>query len=377
MGELSIFCAGIGGGLPGNKVKNVLISAPEAKKNIEKYKKQFQQGQVEKRMLDSGGFQLYLAEEKNKNQAEKKKISFDSSEPLIHNGKRIDLAPEHVIEVAEQMNADFVIGLDFPIRKLKDLHDQDFEFRSKLGFNMLWAREISMLKQARCPEKKLLLPIQCYDLQQLDVFLQEIQSVQYDGFSMPIRNLSAIEVALCMVRFYKLGIRYVHLLGTCEFSRLVVAAYMARHFFDGVSLDSTTWRESATHSKYLSNHNLAPEDLSYGVAVDKNVKLDCKCPHCKGETFTSIRDKNFGEEYYYYCEKYELLRNHNFWVTENVAETLLDKSVNAYTLLNHVRRVCNNAGKVNQLSRLLPLLEFYVGAGNQKLQELEEELQVF
>ncbi|MFC1614292.1 hypothetical protein ACFL5K_03255 [Gemmatimonadota bacterium] len=373
MGELAIFCAGIGGGLPASNVKNVLVSTPEAGKSqgcINKYKNQFQLGGVQKIMIDSGGYQLYLAEENNQGQSEKKIISFDSSEPLIHSGKKINLTPKHVVEVAEHLGAEFLIGLDFPIRKLKGRHEQEFEFLSKLAFNIFWARETAEWKQSRCPEKKLLLPIQCYDLQHLDTFLREIPGVRYEGFSMPIRNLAAHEVALFLVRFYKLGKKIVHLLGTCEFSMLAIAAFMSRHFFDWVSLDSTTWRASARYSQYLSNWDLTPEHLNDDVVIDPAILIDCNCPYCNGKTFTMIRDSD-------YSDRRKLLEAHNFWVTEDIAASLYFNSVNACTLVSHVKRVCQNSGKVNNLSRLLPLLEYYVGTDVANLQELEEELQFF
>ena len=71
------------------------------------------------------------------------------------------------------------MSLDFPIRKLEDPEDQEFEFNRKLGFNSRWAIETSELRDKFCPEVKLFVPIQAYNLNQLHLFMKLIQEVNF------------------------------------------------------------------------------------------------------------------------------------------------------------------------------------------------------
>jgi hypothetical protein len=144
------------------------------------------------------------------------------------------------MEAASTLNPDIVVGLDFPIQKIKEPVAQQIEFIKKLEYNVPWAFESAEWQKKIGTRTKFFLPIQCYDLEQLDIFFDRIDGLYFDGVSMPIRGLKIWEIALFLVRFYQFGINRVHLLGTSSFLTIALGAYMARHLFDWVSLDATS-----------------------------------------------------------------------------------------------------------------------------------------
>ena len=178
---------------------------------------------------------VLVSEQKNK------KVICDKNKPINCLGKDgLNLTPQHVVKAAQKINPDIMISLDFPIFTLSDQGEQEFEFRKKLGCNSSWAKETAELRQIYCPSINLFVPVQCYTLKQFDMFYDYIKDINFDGFSMPVRNMDLKEIALFLIKFYQMGIRKVHLLGTFSFFTIALAAYMARHLFDWISLDATT-----------------------------------------------------------------------------------------------------------------------------------------
>ena len=89
--------------------------------------------------------------------------------------------------------------------------------------------------------------------------------LDFDGVSMPIRELKIQDVALFLVSFYQRGISRVHLLGTFSFPVIALCAYMARHLFEWVSLDATTWRFAADKGEFLHPFDLSRVKLHLNV----------------------------------------------------------------------------------------------------------------
>jgi queuine/archaeosine tRNA-ribosyltransferase len=253
-----------------------------------------------------------------------KKISFDESIPLIRNKLEINIAPVHVMEAAAIIRPDIVVGLDFPIKKT-DPSEQELEFMRKLGFNVVWTKECFDLWKKLCPDVRFFVPIQCYDLDQLELFISMIAGVEYDGFSMPVRNLNVKGIILFMVRFYQMGVRQVHILGTSKILVIAITAYMARHFFDWVSFDATTWRKYAENSLYMNPYNLLQERIAPDVKINASIPMDCECPFCRGKTFTFI--KNLPD-----TDRTAFLRGHNWWVIEKATRDLYQNASNVIAL---------------------------------------------
>jgi queuine/archaeosine tRNA-ribosyltransferase len=297
-------------------------------------------------MLDSGGYQLHVAEN------ESKKYSSNENRPAIRNETEVNLDPIHVMKAAAILKPDIVTGLDFPIKKISDPEEREMEFMHKLGFNVIWARKCSELRKKLCPDVQFFLPVQCYDLIQFDQFINLIPGVEYDGFSMPVRNLSISQIILFMIRFYQMGIRQVHILGTSELFKIAVAAYMARHFFEWVSFDATTWRVWAQCALYMNPYNLLQERIAQNVIIDENIAMDCICPFCRDKTFTSI--KNMPE-----TDRTAFLRCHNWWVIEKASRDLYQNSGNVIELERCLRARAAKPEDVKELRKALSLADAF------------------
>jgi tRNA-guanine family transglycosylase len=348
MGQLVNFCAGTNMNvLPAKQVNAILVNVPDngsSPRVIEYTSKMMKSARVKFSMLDSGGFQLLKAE------INSKKITFNDSKPVINTESEINLTPKHVIAAATKLKPHIVVGLDFPIQNITDPDEREFEFMRKLGFNARWAMESAKLRKVLCPEVLFYLPIQCYDLNHLDLFLKLIGDIDYDGVSMPERNLSPNEIALFMLRFYQLGKKRFHLLGTSKFFAIALSAYMARNLFDFVSFDATTWREQAQYAVYLNPHDLSSVQIPSNITIDEKIKIDCGCPFCSGKTFTYI--KNLPQ-----TEKIAFLRSHNWWVTEKAAKDLYQNCGNLVQFEKFLKCRCQDAEKIEELCSTLSLID--------------------
>lgn len=245
-----------------------------------------------------------------------------------------------------------MVALDFPIDKIQEKEKQEIEFRYKLGFNADWAIKTAELRKKYCPDIRLLLPVQCYTTEHLEIFLRLIGDIPFDGFSMPVRNLSTTEIALFLVRFYQLGIKQVHLLGVSSFFVIALAAYMAGHFFDWLSLDATSWRLAAQFSQYMNPHDLLSESLDDSALIDERIQMDCQCPWCQGKTFTYVKNLPF-------TEKSAFLRSHNHWVIERAAREIYDNSTSLAALESHLKRRSRKPEEVEKLCRCLAIAETF------------------
>ena len=193
------------------------------------------------------------------------------------------------MEVAAIHQSDIAIGLDWPIRKLKGDVQQQLEFFKKRSLNVQWAYESFAWKNALIPGAQYFQPIQCYNLEHLDIFLNDISEMGFDGVSMPVRNLKPADLALFLVSFYKRGIRRVHLLGTSSFLVIALCAYAAWNMFEWVSLDSTTWRFAADKENFINPSDLLRTDLRPSIHVPANALNLCPCPFCRGRwTFSRV-----------------------------------------------------------------------------------------
>jgi hypothetical protein len=346
MGRLVNFCAGATKDvLPARIVPAVLLSVPEYASNLDQIRASrelLRAAGAEEIILDSGGYQLWLAERNGICP------THDELRPLVFSDNQANIAPRHVVKAAAHLRPRIMMSLDFPIRTLSDPAEQQREFLSKLGFNATWALETSRLRQELCPEVQLFLPVQCYSLGQFDKFRELLGDTRFDGLSMPIRNLTLDEIAAFLIRFHQVGVRQVHILGSTGFGILSLAAYFARHFFDWVSIDATSWRKKAEFCHYLNPLDLSVEPLPDSIAVDDTIPMDCSCPWCQGRTYTYIKNLP-------YREKYEFLSCHNWWVIEQVGKELYDHSGDVIELEQFLRPRCKKPDQCNEICRTLSL----------------------
>jgi queuine/archaeosine tRNA-ribosyltransferase len=361
MGKLINSCAGAELHVsPAKRVKALLFNVPDAacsNSAINSTKRMVRVLKPSIEIVDSGGYQMLKYEKDGI------KISIDENRPLIRDDFEINLTPVHVVEAAAILKPDFFVGLDFPIRKFTDPSEQKMEFRYKLGFNFLFARECYEHRIKICPEIPYFQPIQCYNLEQFDQFMDLIADVRYDGFSMPVRNLSVRGIILFMIRFYQMGVRQVHILGTSKIMTIAIAAFMARHLFDWVSFDATTWRKWAELSWYMNPYNLSDERIAQNVVIDERIRMDCECPFCKGITFTDI--KNMPD-----TERTGFLRSHNWWVIEKATYDLYQNSNNVIELKRCLQARGAKPEDIDELCKALSLADSLKNGDIRVLQDL-------
>jgi hypothetical protein len=346
MGVLVNFCAGINlEVMPGKGVQAILVNAAQGGP------RQVLPGTIELltasgatyRGCDSGGYQLLEAELGGK------EISFDRARPLECSKTSINITPWHVVKVfqtiSQRVGLEMAVALDFPIKTLKKESGpeaREKEFLQKLGHNVAWAHQTAELRKKLCPEVPLLIPVQCFDLNQFNIFSNCISGLEFDGFSMPLRNLGVKEVASFLARFHQMGIRRVHLLGAASFRVISLSAYMARHHFDTLSIDATTWRKSSEYSIYLNPHDLSPESLSHDAVIDDRVENDCRCPFCHTRSYSYIKNLPF-------TERTHFLRCHNFWVTDNLCKEAYRNSGNILAFEKFLRAKSSKAYVVDEI----------------------------
>jgi len=349
MGSLIYFNAGADDkNLPTSPIDGILTNTLDHGSTPAKIKaaeRMLRKAKARYSMGDSSGYQVLKAEEKGK------LITFDPSLQLKNTAKALNISAQQVMEVNAIHQPNIVIGLDWPIRKLETEIQKHLEFCKKLEFNVPSAFKSFAWKTALIPEAQYFQPLQCYYLDHVDIFLNKIRVVHFDGISMPTRTLGPAELALFLVDFYRRGITRVHLLGTASLSDIVLCVYAAWNLFEWVSLDSTTWRLVADKMIFLNPLDLSRTNLSTSVHVPATVLNLCPCPFCSGRSFQSIQAITPRGD------KYQFLREHN-WLA--IANLVNDLYANGYTIPNLERELrfrCQNQGRVDSLIKILSVVD--------------------
>jgi len=222
-----------------------------------------------------------------------------------------------------------MVALDFPIRKLREAYEQEREFRYKLHYNVPWAIESAKLRKKLCPDISLFIPVQAYNIRQFEEFCEQIKGIDFDGFSLPIRNMSMMEIALFMLKMHTMGVKKVHILGSSSLPTISVCAFMSQRFFEWVSFDATTWRIQAQFGSFIN-----PYDLSYSK-LHKIGKFDtsyrCHCPSCQGMTLGQL--SAIGR-----IERTRILRTNNYLAIQNICKEFGEASFDVQYLENRLRK---------------------------------------
>jgi tRNA-guanine family transglycosylase len=295
-------------------------------------------------MVDSGGYQLLNAEKKGW------QISHNPDRRLVYRSKEINLAPRHVMEFAAELKADIVMGLDFPICKLKTAAEREIEFNKKLPVNVRWARESAAWKKRLCPGAQLFLPIQAYTIRHLDAFISGIGGISYDGLAMPVREAKLHDIALFLTSFYQRCIGRVHLLGTVSFQKIAIAAFMSHHMFDWISLDAATWNEAAWRCGFLDPKNLQSIDLRQTAQIGDDILNDCPCSYCSSKSFAAIQGLPNKQ-------KFELLRQHNWWAIDKAFADLRAHSTSLVELDQFLKARWLKPAEIDNLINTLALVD--------------------
>jgi queuine/archaeosine tRNA-ribosyltransferase len=351
MGELTYSCAGADPkSLPAPIIESLLFNVLDHGANDTKIAAAQEMCRAAKpshTMLDSSGYQILKGQEKGK------LITFDPGKPMKNTAKFLNISSQHVMQVAAIHQPEIVIGLDFPIQKVKSTVQEELEFAKKRPFNVQWAHESIAWRNALVSHIPYFQPIQCFTLDHLDVFLKDIRGVHFDGVSMPVRNLKLNALALFMVSFFQRGIRKVHLLGTCNFLHIAMCAFMARNMFDWVSLDSTSWRLAADKMEFFRSGDLGRRKLKTGIHIAVEDINDCLCPYCRGRSFLALQALEPRKT------KVDLLRRHNWWALKSVVDDLRANSADLNLLEAALKARASKHAKVKELIEILSLLDLF------------------
>jgi queuine/archaeosine tRNA-ribosyltransferase len=348
MGTLVNFCAGADlRTLPAKPIGALLFNVPDHGSSSSKISSVQEMRHIagpNYMMLDSGGYQLLKAEEQGK------RMTLDPGLPLKNGRREINLTPRHVMETAAVLQPNFVVGLDFPIRKLKTVAEKEAEFARKGEENVRLAFESAEWWKRLCSTAEFFLPIQCYNLNQLDAFYRRTRGLSYDGISMPIRNLNLAEIALFLVSFYQRGERRVHLLGTFSFGVIALCAFMAHQMFDWISLDATSWRIAAEKGDFFNPLDLSREQLAPSVVVDPKFENLCPCPFCRGISYAQIQSLPRRD-------KTRLLREHNWWSLDQVCRDLFSNGGTILSLERFLSPRCRRQSLAHDIITILSLVD--------------------
>jgi len=184
-----------------------------------------------------------------------------------------------------------------------------------------------------------------------------------DGVSMPIRNLGIPEIACFLVKFYQLGIKRIHLLGTSQFFSIALCAYMARHVFEWVSIDASSWRKAADKAECFNPFDLSREKLGSRVSISHELENDCPCPFCTDKSFNDIKNLAF-------ADKISLIRQHNWWVLDRTFRDLYDHSIDIIQLERFLKIRSKHPAKIEEFISVLSLVDMMKDSDIGLLQDL-------
>ena len=339
MGKLINVCAGTNiDVMPARRVNAILYNTVEngLKESDRKATLDLlEAAESEEKVQDSSGYQIYSAQKRGW------QVHYDPTRPMNYGKVRkskkdeqdnpdcegedkdevkyeINITPKHVVETACRLRPTLMMSLDYPLRALSSKQEQEYEFVHRKGLNILWAKETAELRSKFCPHIRLFIPVQAYNIDQTEIFLDELSGVNYDGAALIARDLDINQLTLCLCSLYQRGIKEVHMLGTSQFFKMALFAYMARNHYEWVSFDATTWRMSADYASYKNPHDLSDEHI-WNVEIDETIVNDCPCPWCRETTFTQIKNKP-------QTDRVAFLRCHNFWVVDQAAQDLYDNA---------------------------------------------------
>jgi hypothetical protein len=341
------FCAGPDQfNLPGARVNAIMINHPQycsTPTQMQATRKLLELARPEFLFMDSGGYQALGAQ-----LTKSRSVQEGAEESDQQSGFRID--PVRVIAAAAELRPTAIMAPDIPVIRTRNHKERESEFRTKLEFNVPFAIETSELRLKCCPDVGLFIPVQCYTLQHFEEFAKATQGIQMTGFSLPIRGMSLLEVALFMLRFHQLGIRNLHLLGVSAFFPMALAAFMGRHYFQWTSLDATTWLNGALRNKYSSPHDLSECRITSRTEIPDDAHMDCVCPFCKGNTFQYLKGLP-------YMDRLGIIRSHNYWVTEKTANDLFANAGDIPSFREYLLKRTRRWESVEELCSILTLMK--------------------
>jgi tRNA-guanine family transglycosylase len=289
--------------------------------------------------LDSGGFS----------------ISKYEADDNIKASKILErLTTDTIMHTANIINATTVFALDIPLLGYKDPQKQNREFAFKSQLNLRLARDALVKHRQICPTKELFLPLQFYNLDQLLFFIDCLKLPPNSvGAAFPVRDMTIPDVVKAMYSLKSYGFKKIHLLGTSSAPFIMISSYMARHYFERVTTDSTTWMIAAQYLKYWEPGSMKAKLLNGKKQI--TLERHCNCTAC--QYF------NFNE--YWKIPKTELvyaLGYHNSAVLNQICKDILKHSGSITLLSKYVQDSGFHKTVKKRMILALDALSFFRGA---------------
>jgi hypothetical protein len=175
-----------------------------------------------------------------------------------------------------------------------------------------------------------------------------IKGIEFDGFSLPVRNMSMKDIAIFILKMHGWGVKKVHILGSSSLPVISVCAYMSQRFFDGVSFDATTWRISAQYGRFIQPDDLAHKSLNEAGSFDPEFR--CQCQSCNGKNLGQIAalDRK---------ERMKILVTHNYLAVQNLSKEFGGAAVDAQYLKKRlagskrrdIKKILRNMSEIEEM----------------------------
>lgn len=342
--------------LPVSNIGGILFNTPDilkVKSTEERIKDIIQRARPGYTMVDSGGYQAFKVKENNRDVSpeEQTRLIMNENGP-IYGKKTFNLTAKHVLDAVLLIGPDFVISPDIPVPMPAHPDQKRFLFLESLGYNVYCAGELSRLLREHHLDTKLLIPLQLFDLFEYDYFTKQIGNIDFAGLSVPRRIMSNEKLALFILKARSMGITYFHLLGSGRMAHIAILAYMARHYMDFLSLDSTNIFRFSSTSQYLRPFSLISLDLRVeGSKDDLTVPISCGCPWCR--CYKSF----YGIQYEGTEDKFAFLVNHNHFVVEQAMAEFMKNAGTAASLAQFLESRTKRHQEVRSIYNILSRIE--------------------
>jgi hypothetical protein len=299
--------------------------------------------------LDSSGYALWKAETKDW------EISFDYSKPIKNRKTGFNVAVEHVVEKQKQIGATLFTYLDWPVNTIDDPVKQEIEFNKKLEFNICSATRTVEQSAKNKLSGKLLLSFQGYNITHLNTYFSCFKHLKYGGVCFPVRNMTLEQLAAFCIRIWQTGVRIIHILGTTTIRNLAIAAYMACHFFEHVSVDGTNWLWATKFHRYLDSVNLRRKKLNTLVNSDGKSITTCGCSVCKSGKLLDPNQSAF-----------DMFAIHNCFVTCHAARMLYENATSIQRLEKYLQK--HDMAENGQIIKAIQKIKIFKDASSTDLE---------
>lgn len=294
--------------------------------------------------LDSGGRQRLLA--MTGKHSKYKYCTSQSGKPIV-SGKTLNLHIRHFAEAIELFKPAWIVGLDAPIRPTQNPREQEKRFQESLDINYRWAAQTIALRDKHFPQVKVVLPLQCQNIDNLRYYWHLIKPLKCDGVGLPMRCFKNDERLIdFMIVLHDLEIHNLHLLGSCRFGAICISAYLAKNnYFNSISMDSATWRLSADNGKLIVPYDFREVHIDDRTIIEERTN---KLPTCWHKKIEKVLANAGGKN------EHKALREFNFYAIDS---TIKDIEKNSASIVEMKKYLLNRSTRADYILKISKMLE--------------------